>query len=78
MFPVPGRRHAASLCSPFLLLYALVLVCIQYIWALELQPELPAAVGTMSLRQLGLVRAKYPCLRLGALVRSQETFTFAI
>ncbi|XP_018548977.2 piezo-type mechanosensitive ion channel component 1 [Lates calcarifer] len=64
-----ARRHAATLCSPFILLYGLALCCLQYVWAMDLQPELPTTVGTMSLRQLGLDRAKYPCLRLGALVR---------
>uniref|UniRef100_A0A8C8DMC3 Piezo type mechanosensitive ion channel component 1 (Er blood group) n=1 Tax=Oryzias sinensis TaxID=183150 RepID=A0A8C8DMC3_9TELE len=49
-----ARRHAATLCSPFILLYGLVLCCLQYIWAMELHPELPTSVGTMSLRQLGL------------------------
>ncbi|TKS85163.1 Piezo-type mechanosensitive ion channel component 1 [Collichthys lucidus] len=63
-----ARRHAATLCSPFILLYGLALCCLQYVWAMELQPELPTTVGTMSLRQLGLDRAQYPCLRLGALV----------
>uniref|UniRef100_A0A8D0DBN6 Piezo type mechanosensitive ion channel component 1 (Er blood group) n=1 Tax=Sander lucioperca TaxID=283035 RepID=A0A8D0DBN6_SANLU len=61
-----ARRHAATLCSPFILLYGLALCCLQYVWAMELQPELPTTVGTMSLRQLGLDRAQYPCLRLGA------------
>uniref|UniRef100_A0A665TYX2 Uncharacterized protein n=1 Tax=Echeneis naucrates TaxID=173247 RepID=A0A665TYX2_ECHNA len=60
-----SRRHAATLCSPFILLYGLALCCLQYVWAMELQPELPNTVGTMSLRQLGLDRAQYPCLRLG-------------
>uniref|UniRef100_A0A665TYV2 Uncharacterized protein n=1 Tax=Echeneis naucrates TaxID=173247 RepID=A0A665TYV2_ECHNA len=59
-----SRRHAATLCSPFILLYGLALCCLQYVWAMELQPELPNTVGTMSLRQLGLDRAQYPCLRL--------------
>ncbi|KAG7214385.1 hypothetical protein INR49_023096, partial [Caranx melampygus] len=63
-----ARRHAATLCSPFILLYGLALCCLQYVWAMELQPELPTTVGTMSLRQLGLDRAQYPCLRLGAMV----------
>lgn len=63
------RRHAATLCSPFILLYGLALCCLQYVWAMELQPELPTTVGTMSLKQLGLDRAQYPCLRLGAMVK---------
>uniref|UniRef100_A0A8C6L0J5 Piezo type mechanosensitive ion channel component 1 (Er blood group) n=1 Tax=Nothobranchius furzeri TaxID=105023 RepID=A0A8C6L0J5_NOTFU len=66
-----SRRHAATLSSPFILLYGLALCCLQYIWAMELQPELPTTVGTMSLRQLGLDKTQYPCLRLGAMVRSE-------
>uniref|UniRef100_A0A8D0AD07 Piezo type mechanosensitive ion channel component 1 (Er blood group) n=1 Tax=Sander lucioperca TaxID=283035 RepID=A0A8D0AD07_SANLU len=54
-----ARRHAATLCSPFILLYGLALCCLQYVWAMELQPELPTTVGTMSLRQLGLDRNTY-------------------
>ncbi|XP_070696812.1 piezo-type mechanosensitive ion channel component 1 [Pempheris klunzingeri] len=69
-----ARRHAATLCSPFILLYGLALCCLQYVWAMELQPELPTTVGTMSLRQLGLDRAQYPCLRLGALLLFTLTF----
>ncbi|XP_029926105.1 piezo-type mechanosensitive ion channel component 1 isoform X2 [Myripristis murdjan] len=69
-----ARRHAATLCSPFILLYGLALCCLQYVWAMELQPELPTTVGTMSLRHLGLDRARYPCLRLGAMLLFTLTF----
>ncbi|XP_056291185.1 piezo-type mechanosensitive ion channel component 1 isoform X1 [Pseudoliparis swirei] len=69
-----ARRHAATLCSPFILLYGLALCCLQYVWAMELQPELPTTVGTMSLRQLGLDRAQHPCLRLGAMLLFTLTF----
>ncbi|XP_032383361.1 piezo-type mechanosensitive ion channel component 1 isoform X3 [Etheostoma spectabile] len=69
-----ARRHAATLCSPFILLYGLALCCLQYVWAMELQPELPTTVGTMSLRQLGLDRAQYPCLSLGAKLLFTLTF----
>ncbi|XP_074531707.1 piezo-type mechanosensitive ion channel component 1 [Halichoeres trimaculatus] len=69
-----ARRHAATLCSPFILLYGLALCCLQYIWAMELQPELPTTVGTMSLSQLGLDRPQYPCLRLGAMLLFTLTF----
>uniref|UniRef100_A0A7N8XVG5 Piezo type mechanosensitive ion channel component 1 (Er blood group) n=1 Tax=Mastacembelus armatus TaxID=205130 RepID=A0A7N8XVG5_9TELE len=55
-----ARQQAATLCSPFILLYGLALCCLQYVWAMELQPELPTTVGHMSLRQLGLDRAQYP------------------
>uniref|UniRef100_A0A7N6A529 Piezo-type mechanosensitive ion channel component n=1 Tax=Anabas testudineus TaxID=64144 RepID=A0A7N6A529_ANATE len=71
---IRARQHAATLCSPFILLYGLVLCCLQYVWAMELQPELPTTVGTMSLRQLGLDRAQYPCLRLGAMLLFTLTF----
>lgn len=70
------RRQAATLCSPFILLYGLALCCLQYIWAIELQPELPTTLGTMRLNQLGLDRAKYPCLRLGAMVRRDEAYFY--
>uniref|UniRef100_A0A3Q2QJY1 Piezo type mechanosensitive ion channel component 1 (Er blood group) n=1 Tax=Fundulus heteroclitus TaxID=8078 RepID=A0A3Q2QJY1_FUNHE len=69
-----SRRHAATLCSPFILLYGLALCCLQYVWAMELEPILPTKVGTMSLRQLGLDRAEYPCLRLGAMLLFTLTF----
>ncbi|XP_038124015.1 piezo-type mechanosensitive ion channel component 1 isoform X1 [Cyprinodon tularosa] len=69
-----SRRHAATLCSPFILLYGLALCCLQYVWAIDLEPILPTKVGTMSLRQLGLDRAEYPCLRLGAMLLFTLTF----
>uniref|UniRef100_A0A8L0DUU3 Piezo type mechanosensitive ion channel component 1 (Er blood group) n=1 Tax=Oncorhynchus mykiss TaxID=8022 RepID=A0A8L0DUU3_ONCMY len=69
-----ARRHFAMLCSPFILLYVLALCFLQYVWAMDLQPELPRTVGTMSLRQLGLDRAQYPCLRLGAMLLYTLTF----
>uniref|UniRef100_A0A087YA15 Piezo type mechanosensitive ion channel component 1 (Er blood group) n=1 Tax=Poecilia formosa TaxID=48698 RepID=A0A087YA15_POEFO len=69
-----SRRHAATLCSPFILLYGLALCCLQYVWAMELESILPTKVGTMSLRQLGLDRAQYPCLRLGAMLLFTLTF----
>ncbi|EMP36264.1 Protein PIEZO1 [Chelonia mydas] len=63
---VRSRHHFAMLCSPFLLLYGLALCSLQYVWGMDLEPELPTRVGFMSLEQLGLVRTKYPCLDLGA------------
>lgn len=65
-----ARQRFAALCSPFILLYGLALCCLQYVWAMDLETELPQHIGTMSLRQLGLDRAHYPCLRLGAMVRT--------
>ncbi|KAK2848626.1 hypothetical protein Q5P01_008460 [Channa striata] len=71
---VRARQQAAALCSPFILLYGLALCCLQYVWGMELQPELPTTVGTMSLKQLGLDKAHYPCLRLGAMLLFLLTF----
>uniref|UniRef100_A0A671QYS1 Piezo-type mechanosensitive ion channel component 1-like n=1 Tax=Sinocyclocheilus anshuiensis TaxID=1608454 RepID=A0A671QYS1_9TELE len=69
-----ARQHFATLCSPFILLYGLALCCLQYVWALDLETELPQHIGTMSLHQLGLDRAQYPCLRLGATLLFTLTF----
>uniref|UniRef100_A0A8C1UWN1 Piezo-type mechanosensitive ion channel component 1-like n=1 Tax=Cyprinus carpio TaxID=7962 RepID=A0A8C1UWN1_CYPCA len=69
-----ARQRFATLCSPFILLYGLALCCLQYVWAMDLETELPQHIGTMSLRQLGLDRAQYPCLRLGAMLLFTLTF----
>ncbi|XP_067256339.1 piezo-type mechanosensitive ion channel component 1 isoform X2 [Chanodichthys erythropterus] len=69
-----ARQRFAALCSPFILLYGLALCCLQYVWAMDLETELPQHIGTMSLRQLGLDRAHYPCLRLGAMLLFTLTF----
>ncbi|NXW05209.1 PIEZ1 protein, partial [Fregetta grallaria] len=68
IWTVRSRRHFAMLCSPFLLLYGIALCSLQYVWGMDLAPELPTRVGFMSLEQLGLVHPKYPCLDLGAKV----------
>uniref|UniRef100_A0A8C1V2G2 Piezo-type mechanosensitive ion channel component 1 n=1 Tax=Cyprinus carpio TaxID=7962 RepID=A0A8C1V2G2_CYPCA len=69
-----ARQRFATLCSPFILLYGLALCCLQYVWAMDLETELPQHIGTMSLHQLGLDRAQYPCLRLGAMLLFTLTF----
>ncbi|XP_028930668.1 piezo-type mechanosensitive ion channel component 1 isoform X3 [Ornithorhynchus anatinus] len=71
---VRSRHHLAMLCSPFILLYGLALCSLQYVWAMDLEPELPTKVGFMSLHQLGLVRTRYPCLNLGAMLLYTLTF----
>ncbi|XP_037671691.1 piezo-type mechanosensitive ion channel component 1 isoform X2 [Choloepus didactylus] len=69
-----SRRQLAMLCSPFILLYGLVLCILRYVWAMELSPELPASLGPVSLRQLGLEHTHYPCLDLGAMLLYTLTF----
>ncbi|NWU94877.1 PIEZ1 protein, partial [Upupa epops] len=71
---VRSRHHFAMLCSPFLLLYGIALCSLQYVWAMDLTPELPTRIGFMSLEQLGLVHPKYPCLDLGAKLLLTLTF----
>ncbi|NXI34064.1 PIEZ1 protein, partial [Galbula dea] len=74
IWTVRSRHHFAMLCSPFLLLYGITLCSLQYVWGMDLVPELPTRVGFMSLEQLGLVHPKYPCLDLGAKLLLTLTF----
>ncbi|XP_074142306.1 piezo-type mechanosensitive ion channel component 1 isoform X2 [Sminthopsis crassicaudata] len=71
---VRSRHHFAMICSPFILLYGLALCSLQYVWAMDLEPELPKKVGFMSLHQLGLEHSRYPCLHLGAMLLCTLTF----
>ncbi|XP_069491982.1 piezo-type mechanosensitive ion channel component 1 isoform X2 [Ambystoma mexicanum] len=71
---VRNRRQFAMLCSPFILLYGISLCSLQYVWGMDLEPELPTRIGFMSLVQLGLIRAKYPCFHLGAMLLYTLTF----
>lgn len=68
IWTVRSRHQLAMLCSPFILLYGLALCSLRYVWAMDLQPELPTTLGPVSLRQLGLEHTRYPCLDLGAMV----------
>ncbi|KAK2530159.1 Piezo1 [Columba guinea] len=74
IWTVRSRQHFAMLCSPFLLLYGVALCSLQYVWAMDLTPELPTRLGFLSLEQLGLVHPKYPCLDLGAKLLLTLTF----
>ncbi|XP_059759686.1 piezo-type mechanosensitive ion channel component 1 isoform X1 [Balaenoptera ricei] len=74
IWTVRSRHQTAMLCSPFLLLYGLALCSLRYVWAMDLQPELPTALGPVSLRQLGLEHTRYPCLDLGAMLLCTLTF----
>uniref|UniRef100_A0A452FL14 Piezo type mechanosensitive ion channel component 1 (Er blood group) n=1 Tax=Capra hircus TaxID=9925 RepID=A0A452FL14_CAPHI len=79
IWTVRSRHQLAMLCSPFILLYGLALCCLRYVWAMDLQPELPTALGPVSLRQLGLEHTRYPCLDLVMLPPSPQllcTLTF--
>uniref|UniRef100_A0A670IWQ5 Piezo type mechanosensitive ion channel component 1 (Er blood group) n=1 Tax=Podarcis muralis TaxID=64176 RepID=A0A670IWQ5_PODMU len=66
---VRSRHHFAMLCSPFILLYGIALCSLQYVWGMDLEPELPTKVGFMPLQQLGLVRYLLFTLTFWLLVR---------
>ncbi|XP_064437032.1 piezo-type mechanosensitive ion channel component 1 isoform X1 [Mirounga angustirostris] len=74
IWTVRSRHQTAMLCSPFILLYGLALCGLRYVWAMDLRPELPATLGPVSLRQLGLEHSRYPCLDLGAMLLYTLTF----
>ncbi|XP_062356270.1 piezo-type mechanosensitive ion channel component 1 [Cinclus cinclus] len=71
---VRSRRRFAMISSPFLVLYGVSLCILQYVWAMELSPELPTHTSLVSLQPLGLVHPKYPCITLG--VKLLLTLTF--
>ncbi|XP_067905335.1 piezo-type mechanosensitive ion channel component 1 isoform X3 [Heterodontus francisci] len=71
---VRSRRHLAMLCSPFILLYGIMLCSLQYVWGMDLTQELPTKIGFMVLTQLGLVRMENHCLRLGVVLLYTLTF----
>ncbi|XP_059941395.1 piezo-type mechanosensitive ion channel component 1 isoform X4 [Mesoplodon densirostris] len=74
IWTVRSRHQMAMICSPFILLYGLALCSLRYVWAMDLRPELPTALGPVSLRQLGLEHTRYPCLDLGAMLLCTLTF----
>ncbi|XP_078066831.1 piezo-type mechanosensitive ion channel component 1 isoform X3 [Mustelus asterias] len=71
---VRSRRHLAMLCSPFILLYGILLCSLQYVWGMDLTEELPTKIGFMALKQLGLARMENHCLRLGVALLYTLTF----
>ncbi|KAM9192088.1 piezo-type mechanosensitive ion channel component 1 isoform 2-T2 [Dugong dugon] len=74
IWTVRSRHQLAMLCAPFLLLYGLTLCGLSYVWAMDLQPELPTMLGPVTLHQLGLQHTRYPCLDLGAMLLYTLTF----
>ncbi|XP_041339408.1 piezo-type mechanosensitive ion channel component 1 isoform X4 [Pyrgilauda ruficollis] len=74
IWTVRSRRHFAMLCSPFLVLYAIALCSLQYVWAMDVVAELPTHISFMHLQPLGLVHPNYPCMALGAKLLLTLTF----
>lgn len=64
--------------SPGLVIYAEVLLLVQYVYGLQLtDDELPLQdpTGTFDYSELGLKKWQFPCLHLGAQVLLTHTFT---
>ncbi|XP_010006748.1 PREDICTED: piezo-type mechanosensitive ion channel component 1 [Chaetura pelagica] len=74
IWTVRSQQHFAMVCSPFLLLYSITCGCLQYVWAMDVTPELPTHFGFLSLRQLGLIHPSHPCVDLGAQLLLTLTF----
>ncbi|XP_071541022.1 piezo-type mechanosensitive ion channel component isoform X2 [Panulirus ornatus] len=63
LWMIPNQRAAMLRCSPFLVVYAELLLVVQYIYCMDLtEDELPSQVKTVNLGQIGLVKYTYlPC-----------------
>ncbi|XP_055504976.1 piezo-type mechanosensitive ion channel component 1 isoform X2 [Leucoraja erinacea] len=71
---VRSRRHLALFCSPFILLYGILLCSLHYVWGMDLTEELPTKIGFVVLKQLGLAHRKDHCLSLGVMLLYTLTF----
>ena len=59
----PNSRHVCYILSPFILLYAVCLLLIQFVFGMNLT-ELPKEVNGIKLADIGLKTFTYPCLQL--------------
>ncbi|XP_072051967.1 piezo-type mechanosensitive ion channel component 2-like [Amphiura filiformis] len=66
ILPVGTTRKRALYTSPILVFYAECLLCLQFVYGLNLtSEELPTQKGHLNLKELGLVKYMYPCIPLG-------------
>eukprot|EP00794_Sanderia_malayensis_P018687 gene18687-20574_t len=69
----PFARWFCMVSSPYLVVYAVCLLIIQYVYGMDVtDTELPVKHGKLDYSELGLKRFNYPCLHLGA----QTLFTW--
>jgi len=69
MWMVPKKRQLCLRCSPIVVVYAICLVTLQYVYGFNLNDdELPTTVDGYSLSEIGLVKCKYPVGRLATQV----------
>lgn len=74
----PFARWFCMVSSPGLVIYAELLLLVQYVYGLQLtDDELPLQdpTGTFDYSELGLKKWQFPCLHLGAQVQQAHTCT---
>ena len=77
----PFARWFCMVSSPGLVIYAELLLLVQYVYGLELTDEelpLQDPTGTFDYSELGLKKWQFPCLHLGAQVSSSITVLVAV
>ncbi|KAL5021686.1 hypothetical protein ScPMuIL_000841 [Solemya velum] len=60
---VPRSRHACLVSSPVIVIYAEILLGIQYVYGMNLV-ELPDEIGEVNMKEIGFQKFAYPCLQL--------------
>jgi len=66
---VPQKRQLCLRCSPIVVIYAICLITLQYVYGLRLNDsELPTTVNDYHLDEIGLVKYTYPVGPLAAQV----------
>jgi len=78
MWMVPKKRQLCLRCSPVVVVYAVCLVTLQYIYGFDLtDDELPTTAHGYSLSEIGLVKYRYPVGPLAAQVclKTQQWFS---
>lgn len=66
---VPQKRQLCLRCSPVVVVYAICLVTLQYVYGFRLNDnELPTTVDSYRLEEIGLRKYTYPVVPLAAQV----------
>ncbi|XP_067651571.1 piezo-type mechanosensitive ion channel component 2-like isoform X3 [Haliotis asinina] len=68
LWMIPNSRRACLVMSPVIVFYAEALLCIQFIYGMNLPKELPVDAGPVTYNEIGLKRYEIPCLYLAAQV----------
>lgn len=66
---VPKKRQLCLRCSPVVVVYAVCLITLQYVYGFNLNDEeLPTEANGYNLEEIGLVKYRYPVVPLSAKV----------